>query len=166
MRKRKTNIKGISIIEILVVSAIFVVLGVISVAVLSKTLGSARKSDSLIKVRENIEYSFSVMERNLRNSESVTCPNPNPMLLTYIDEHGNSTSFSCVNVGASGYIASASARLTSDTVAVTSCSIACTQADLNSPPRIQVDITASDAVNLQAEKGSVTLSTDIIARNY
>jgi hypothetical protein len=71
------------------------------------------------------------------------------------------------DAGTAGYIASDSARLTSDEVAVTACAFMCTQGTSLTPPQITVDISAVDVKEEGAkEGGSVTVSTKINLRTY
>ena len=68
--------KGMSLLEILVVVAIFSILGVIVTRSVLLTLRGSKKSESQVKVRENVNYALAVIERQLRNADSiVTCPN-------------------------------------------------------------------------------------------
>jgi len=71
--KTKTN-SGLSLIEILIVITIFAVIGILSTRSVFLTLRGAKKSDSLVRVRENVNNALSVIERQIRNSEKVTCP--------------------------------------------------------------------------------------------
>lgn len=160
--KRKAN-KGISLVEILIVIAIFSVLGIITTRTVIVTLKGARKSDSQIKVRENINYAFSVMERQIRSAKDLSpCPNPDTSTLDYLSLEGIASSFSC----GSGYIASGSGRLTSTDVVIDTCSIVCVQETENYPPKIEISISASDSNLSGIDKGTVTVETEIVARNY
>lgn len=160
----KKIIKGFSLVEILVVISVFAVIGILSTRSLFLTLRGAKKSDSLVRVRENINLALSVMERQIRNSESITCPSSG-VTLSYISLEGVDTSFSCTT-GPNGFIASGSARLTSADISVTSCLFTCSQTDLNTPPLVKVSITAEDNISTSVEKGSITTETQIVARNY
>lgn len=157
--------QGFSLVEILIVITIFAVIGLLSTRSISQTLKSAKKSDSLVRVRENVNYSLAVIERQLRNSENVVCPNASTSLLTYVSLEGTTTSFSCVTSGADKYIASGSGRLTSDDISVTSCSFSCTKG-VNNPAIVKINIVAQDATGTAVEKGSVSAQTEIGVRNY
>ena len=150
--------------EILVVITIFAVIGILSTRSVFLTLRGAKKSDSLIRVRENVNNAFSVIERQIRNAEKIDCPSTDTTL-SYISLEGVSTSFSCT-IGANGYIASGSAKLTSDDISITSCSFACSQATQNVPPIVTISIVAEDNTSTSVEKGTVTTETQITARNY
>lgn len=165
--KLKIN-SGVSLIEILIVVGIFAILGILSTRALSLSLSGSKKSGSTLLVRENAEYALAVIERQLRNAESIDpCPNSDPATLIYKDEQGAATSFSCKNIGEAGYLASGSSRLTSDEVALTSCSFECSAAAADTPPSVTVSLVAKDAKVVSGkEAGQVTLNTQILLRTY
>lgn len=167
---KRTLKRGISLIEILIVITIFAVLGILATRGVLLTLRGTRKSESLGKVRENINYALAVIERQIRNAGSVSpCPNTNPLVLNYADGNGASTSFSCVNVGPTGgYIASGSARLTSTDVSVTSCSFSCAPTPLGSTtlPSVTIDVTAQNPGASSIETAQVSATTTIFLRTY
>ena len=159
--------KGVSFIEILVVIAIFAILGVLVARITLVTLRGSNRSDSLVRVRENLDFSLAVMERGIRNAGAVNpCPNPDTNTLSYTDADGVSTSFSCVNVGATGYVASGSARLTTDEIKITACSISCTQGAGAVPPSVTISLEAADARATGIEAAKATATTKIFLRTY
>jgi len=164
----KKGNSGVSLIEILIVIAIFAILGILSTRAVLLSLQGSKKGDSQVKVRENLDYAVSVIERQLRNAGNITtCPNTDSLVISYSDSNDILSSFSCVNVGDEGYIASGSARLTSEDVAVTSCSFLCTAGTGVNTPKVQIEIGAVDAGSLGAKEGGrVTISTEINLRTY
>lgn len=159
--------KGVSLIEILIVVAIFAVLGVLISRVILTTLRGTSRSDNLVKVRDNLDYALSVMERQLRNAESVApCPNPDTTRIDFRNGDGVATYFACTNVGASGYVASGSARLTSDQVAITACSLICTPSSGRVPPSVDISLEARGANQTGIERAIVTIATKIFLRTY
>ena len=162
---------GFSLIEILVVLAVFSILAIIATQGIFVTLRSAKKSEVTSRVKENLAYAMAVIERQLHNASEVTpCPNASPTRLDYTDKDGKATYFACQSVGAAGYVASGSAtiRLTSDAVSVTSCSFSCATPPpgVDAPPSVDINITAQDATTLGAEGAQVTTSTKIYLRSY
>lgn len=156
--------KGMSLLEILIAVAIFAVLGVMTTRSIALTLRGSKKSELTLKVRENISYSLSVIERQLRNANSIVpCGNGN-IRIEYIDGFGNPSSFSCEGLdGGDAYIASGSARLTSNEVKITQCSFSCTSTD---PPAVNVSVTAVDSQAGGVEGASVTVSSKVYLRTY
>ncbi len=162
------NISGISLIEILIVIGIFAVLGILSTSAVLLSLQGSKKGDAQVKVRENLDYAISIIERQLRNAESISlCPNTNPLVISYSDSNDISTSFSCLNVGSAGYVASGSARLTNEEISVTACSFTCTAGSGSTPPKVAINIKAVDAASQGSKEGAaVSISTEINLRTY
>lgn len=162
--------RGMSLMEVLVVITIFAVLGILVTQSVALTLQGSRKSESIVKARENLDYSLSIIERQIRSAGSITSPCPNPgadKSISYLDQNGDPGSFSCVNTGAvNSYIASGSARLTNDAVKVTSCSFVCTPATATNPPLITVDVALKEASASGVQSANVSASTQIYLRNY
>jgi type II secretory pathway pseudopilin PulG len=165
-----------SLLEMLVVVSIFAILGILITRSILLTLSGAKKSENLVAVRDNLNYSVGVMERQLRNADSIIgCSNLDPSLITppitsvvyYNDGDGNPASFSCNNVGPGmdGFIASGSSQLSSDEVNVTGCTFTCT-ININSPSSISIDLAATDASASGTDNSVVTSSTQIFLRNY
>lgn len=166
---RRDTDEGVSLIEILVVTTIFAILGIITTRSVLLTLQGSKKTESVVRVRENLNYALSVVERNLRNANGVSqCPNPDPLSLVYTSAQGSSTSFSCVNLGSNnGYIASGSASLTSSSINVTACQFTCTQSGGGAnPPSVTVSFGAKDKSTAGIEGAEVTVTNKIYLRNY
>lgn len=169
MKKKEFSFKqGFSLVEILIVITIFAVIGLLSTRSISQTLKSAKKSDSLVRVRENVNYSLAVIERQLRNAENIDCTVVTAQNLPYVAEGGIAGRFNCTT-GATGNIASASGALlipiTSSDISITSCSFTCTK-DVNNPAIVKINVVAQDATGTAVEKGTVTTQTEIVVRNY
>jgi prepilin-type N-terminal cleavage/methylation domain-containing protein len=165
MKNTKQNQKGVSLLEILVVITIFSVLAILTTRGVLLTLQGSRKSDSLARVRENVDYAFSVMERHIRNADDVSCISSTQ--LSYQTKDGDTTTFSCESVGlGDGYIASGSARLTNEEVDISSCSFTCEAATSGVPPAVSISVTGQDANIEGIEEGLVTESTKIYLRTY
>jgi len=171
-KNQKSKRGGYSIVELLVAVTIFIIIATISTQAVVLTLRGSRKGESLISVRENLDYAFAVMERQLRSARSITscCPSNTPCTsdtLVYEDSERNITDFSCEG-GAGGYIASESARLTGSNIMVD-----CTQTIFTCPvvvpgvaPTVLITITAHDADSQGIEGASVTTSSRILLRTY
>lgn len=164
--------RGLSLIEILVVITVFAALGIIVTRSIILSLQGSQKSTGQVAIRENLDYATGVIERQLRNADSIVdCKDQpsNPLLLNYVDQNGNQTSFSCVTPGASGYIASGSAnlRLTSPSISVTSCSITCHPDPSNiTPAYVDISLTAQPANLTGAQNSVVTNTIRVYLRNY
>ncbi len=156
--------KGVSLIELLVVIAIFSILAVLSATGVFMSLRGSRKSESVSRVRENLDFSFAVMERQIRNADTVSCSKPTQV--DYNDKYGNTVFFSCESVGTDGYISSASARLTSDEIGIIACEFDCDPGDSNVPPSVTISVTGQDVNITGIEGAEVDLVTKIFLRTY
>lgn len=154
--------------EILVVVSIFAFLGILITRSIVLTIAGSKRSESQIKVRQSLNYSLSVMERQLRNADSIPdCPNIDTTYLAYNDQNGNPTSFSCVSGGAGiGAVASESANLTGSDINVVGCSIVCVSGQGANPPVVTISLEARDAQAVGTANANVTLTTQINLRNY
>jgi hypothetical protein len=163
---RKRNNSGISLIEIMIVIVVFTILGVLTTNAVFLTLRGTQKSQSIQKVREKMNYVVSIIQRQLRGAQKITeCPNSDPLRLDFTNEEGSESYFSCLE-GETGYIASGSARLTSDDISITSCSFTCEEGDSGGPDVISVNIIAEDAEESGIIKGKATFDSKIILRNF
>ena len=156
-----------SLLEVLVVITIFAVLGLLVTQSIILTIQGSKKSESVIRARENLDYSLSTIERQIRNANSVTpCPNTDTTVINYLDQDGTASSFSCVNTGSNGsYIASGSAHLTGDAVKITACSFNCIPGTEANPSYITIDLTVKEA-SVSGIQSNVSASTQIYLRNY
>lgn len=152
----------------LVVITIFSVLGILITQSVALTLTGSRKSEAIIRVRENLDYSLNVIERQIRNASSISpCPNLDTTIINYYDQNGKAASFSCINTGLNGsYIASGSAHLTGSAIKIVSCTFTCVTNTLSNPDLVEVDLTVSDGSTTGAQSAKVSASTQIYLRNY
>ena len=91
---KKANLKkGFSLIEMLVVVVVFSILAIITTQSLLNSLRTAKKSQNVNVVKENLEVSASAIERLLRNAEDVRCENnsgsPSNREIYYMDNSQN-----------------------------------------------------------------------------
>lgn len=165
--KNKHNNDGLSLVEILVAITIFAILGMIISSSLILTIQGTKKSEAIIRVRENINYSLSVIERNLRNANGIAdCTNTDTSKITYYDQNGYLSSFSCINTGrTNSYIASGSSKLTSSSIAIDGCSFTCSSASSSAIPVVVVDVTVKDASLSGSQASQVTAESRIYLRN-
>lgn len=168
MKFQKKLQAGLSLLEILVVITIFAGLGIMTTRAIFLTLQGSKKSESLVRVRENLDYSLGVVGRQLRNADNVSeCPLSDPGIINYIDQDGNSSSFSCVNMGSTDpYLASGSARLTSNVVKITTCNFSCTPGQNANPHSIIVNLEAEDTASVGIQNSKVSTSLQMSLRNY
>jgi len=162
------NQKGISLIEILVVVAMFATIGVLVTRTIILSLQGTQKSASTFHARENLDYAMSVIERQIRNADSIDtssipCDGSSHTEIDYKDQNGLPGSFSCPP--GDGTIASGSAVLTSSTVQVTNCSFTCSTSSSGNQS-VSIDLTIQDASATGIEGAQVSASTQIDLMNY
>ena len=166
---KKTNQKGFSLIEMMVVITIFAVIGIIVTSSVILTIAGAKKSESIIKARENLDYALNVIERNIRNANSIVgCSGDSSYAIKYLDQNNTSASFSCIGMGGvDSYIASGSSnlRLTSTTVKIVGCNFSCVTST-SSPPLVIIDLSVQNAGSSGIQSSNVSASTQIYLRNY
>jgi prepilin-type N-terminal cleavage/methylation domain-containing protein len=172
MKLDEVNSLGYSLIELLVVMALFGLLMLIATQSLVLTLRSTNKSESLGKVRESVEFAVSVMERNIRNAKNIdVCPNPpvgTTQMLTFKNQDGSNGGYSCIPVGAPGNFAlvGPDGSMTGPEIKITACSVSC-KPNPGVPPSVNIKITAEDNTGLTgAENSQVTSETNIFLRQY
>ncbi len=162
-----SRLRGFSIVEMLISTALLAVVMIVATQSLAASLKNSRKSDSISKVRENVDYAVSTMERLLRNAQSVTCTTPKK--LDYVDEYDNTTYFNCITSGGYSFIASGSAttKLTSsnvniDCTAVFNCPVSASGV----PATVEITLKGTEHPSLGSEGSTITSKTRIQLRNY
>jgi prepilin-type N-terminal cleavage/methylation domain-containing protein len=171
MNKTNTRVenKAFTLLEILVVVSIFAALGILITRSVILTLGGGKKSESIVSVRENLDYSLAVIERQLRNANSITdCTNTDTSKISYTDQNGTLTDFSCNNIGGSssvGYVASGSSTLSGNNVDITSCSFVCELGD-SFPSSVTVSLSGKNDSAVGTENTIISATTKVSLRNY
>jgi prepilin-type N-terminal cleavage/methylation domain-containing protein len=114
------NRQAFTLIEILVVVGIFAVVAIVVVSAVILSIRGSVKTDRSISVRENLDYSLSLMEREVRNAKSVdSCPSPNT--ITFTDSDGMTSTIEC-KLGADwGYVDLRGQRITGSDILITNC---------------------------------------------
>lgn len=173
---KTTETKGFSLIEMLVVVVVFSILATVTTQSLLNSLRTAKKSQNVNVVKENLEVSASTIERLLRNAEDVKCEdvskNPSNREIFYIDEYGIRTNIKCKSISGIGAIASGSAeaRLTGQRVDINSnCAdvvFSCTPATGGVPPSVVVTLNGREISTSGATGAEATVMTKVLLRTY
>lgn len=160
--------KGFSLLELLVVIGIFSILATVSTQIVAQSLRGTRKSEATIEVKENVDYIFAVVERVLRNSQSLDCGSSTNKKIVFIDENGDNSEFECHN-GENGHLSYNGDNISGDDISV-DCSetpvFVCTQTDGTSPSAVEINIVANEKVDAGKEGARITSSTKIILRTF
>lgn len=163
------RIKGFSLFEVLVVLGVVGIVGLVASSSLITTLRGVKRTDSDSKVKQNLNFALTIMERHLRNSQDAVCTLPTRV--DYEDANGLNASFfsgnTTINGVTIGYIASNSAttRLTGSEVNITSATFTCTAQVGDSPASITIELTGEDANASGVEKSQITTSTKVFLRS-
>lgn len=164
---KNTSSKGFTLVEMAVAVGLLGMISVAAVALFFSTIRGGGKVSVGTEVKQNGQFAVSTMEQLIRNSLALTsCTNSGVVLQA---RDGASLTFSCTNIGPTGYIASNSARLTSTSVAVTSCGFSCSiDTSGRRPPLISVNFTVRQANVDVEEEGTAEadFSTSVSLRNY
>ena len=166
----KTN-KGFSLIEMLVVIGVFSVLAIVSAQSIIVSLSGAKRSSSSTKVRENLEFAISTIERKIRNSQAISCVSS--ARVDYEDVNEATLGFECLDLTATrnGYLVARSATgsrnaITDNTIDITSCAFTCTAATGTVPPSLNIRLSAIDNASSGVQRGTATVNTKIFLRAY
>lgn len=154
---------GFSLIEILVVITLFSIVAMLSTQAVVLSLRGARKSEAQAKVRESLSHAMDVMERQIRNAESVSCTSGGKKI-DYVDTEKNNSYFECVSSGTTGgFIASGSGsvRLTPETVGMT-CQFTCSS---TYPTSIDIVLTGDNA-KTSGEGTQIIVNSKVQTRAY
>jgi prepilin-type N-terminal cleavage/methylation domain-containing protein len=156
---------GFTLVELLVVVAVFSILALLATQSLALSLRGSRKSESIVNVREELSRTLSVMERQIRNASDIACTAPS--LITYTDQYYNQNeTFECVTTSSPyGHIASSSARLTSPNILV-DCSATTFSCAGTDPESVVITLVAEDAQGAGVEGARVTIDTRVNLRVY
>ena len=173
-REEVRVLRGVSLIEMLIVVFIFSILGVVVTRTLALSLRGTSKSENVTIVKQNVDFALGTIERHLRNAQFLTCSGSGNTL-SYEDQWQSSTNvrFRCVSSSPS-YIASSSAvagvpidvRLTSNDVDIINCTTVFNCNISTNPHSVDITITAKRTGSSGAEGSQVTSSTKILLRNY
>lgn len=167
IKKFKKSLKGFSLLEAMVVLTVFSLLAIVATQSILSTLRLTNKSNSSTKVRGDIDYAMSIIERHLHSATEVSpCPLSDDKTIAYKDQLGEVATFSCVSSNEEGYIASGSARITSEIISITQCSFTCVQGSGSAPPYVTVSLTARDSTKTGIESSNISTSTQIYLRTY
>ncbi len=170
--------KGYSVIEILVVVGIFAVLGILVTQSVSLSLRSSKKSDSLVFVKQEVDYAADNIARLLQMAASVSgCAGDGAQVsaLGFRDIGGNLGDFACLDTppfsigGTDPRIASSSGstpnyqRMTSTNLNITNCTFSCYLS--NSQLYVEFDVSANAKNTASEENSQYSLSKKILVRS-
>jgi prepilin-type N-terminal cleavage/methylation domain-containing protein len=166
--------KGYTLIELLVVMVVLALVSIVATQTIVAILRASKKAEAINKVRQNLDYAVSAMERQIRSAKTITstCSTTGTVsnMISFLDAGGTAVVFTCFNPNSSGqpsYIASTSgtvtSSLTSSDVTFSKCSFTCVGATSSSPPYVTIDVVGSDVTGQSA---GVPITTQVTLRSY
>ncbi|MFC1710227.1 type II secretion system protein J [Patescibacteria group bacterium] len=168
---------GFSLIEIMVVIVAFALMSILVSQVIIFSLRGTAKSESSVRIRNELNHTVSIMTKNLRNAESIeggSCFNADDTTrkkvdFKYLDSSDTvqDGSYECVTDGGQIYVKSYDGSyLTGDKTSLTDCFIRCEENDNNTPDSVSVELMAEDTELTGGRGGIITVETKILLRNY
>lgn len=134
--------QGFTLIEILMTITVLGVLFATSVALFFQVFRSSGKSSSVVDVEQNAQLSMSIMDRLIKNAQSVDsgCPGSGNAI-TITNRDGQQTTFSVI-VDADGVsrLASNSAEISTPEVEITNLTFDCLKTE-GVPEQIEISMT-------------------------
>ncbi len=164
--------KGFTLVEVLVVSGIFIIITTVVVSIFFIILRGSKKSDSIVIVRQNGEQAMAQMVRIMRFAKSLDDPCPlidqSSVTITAADVAQTVYEFTCPAVfTAPNFIGLNGTKLINDaTVVVDSCYFVCTQ-QAGSSPTIGISFTLSkrNIGGLPEENSTIPFKSSVTLRN-
>ena len=159
--KSQKLFNGFTLIEMIVVTAMIIIISTISVNLLFGILKGSLKAEIVKNTKQNGNYALSVMERMIRSAKEVACDTSTIVVTT---QDGSETSFIFLPTN----ISSGSANLiTSDYYDVLEPSFSCDE-PVGEPKVVTIKFTLSrGASSLRSEeKVSIPFQTSVSLRNY
>jgi len=158
--------QAFSLIEALIVIAVFSILAVVTTQTVAVSLVTSKKSESTIKVRENLEYAVSIIERRVRSAQELYDASCTSTRVEYLDSEDVAHWIQCTNLGLDGRIETDQGDLTSEEIAVTACTFTCYPATPTVPARLLLSITATPKEAVTTTQYPVSISTTVSLRVY
>lgn len=161
---------GFSLIEMLVVMFLFALLAFIVTQSTLQTFRGTRKVDASSKVRDNLDFAASLVERNVRNAKSITsaCDGASHNTLSFVSQSGINGSYVCTGGGSNRYVTDGAtgSRVTSTDITLTACSFTCTSNGAYNPPIVDLVFSGIAANVNAADTSYATISRRVILRVY
>lgn len=169
MKRKRTLTSGFSLVEMLIVMFLFALLAFIVTQSTLQSFRGTRKVDASSKVRDNLDFAASLVERNIRNAKSITsvCDGASHASIAFVTQTGVAGRYVCSG-GSNQYVTDAAtgSRITSSDVSLSSCSFTCTSNGAYNPPIIDY-VFAGTAVGADGTDASfATISRRVVLRVY
>jgi len=154
-----------TLVELLVVTAIFAGLGVLLVNSLFAVLRSNAKSEIMKEIRQSGSFALDVMTKKLTGGSNISCPSS--VRVRFNDVGGEQIDFVCFS---DDYIASQSGSVTTPLTSrgktrVESCSFACSPVGFYTRVTINFVLTQAGASSRQEDLARQSFNKVVLVRN-
>ncbi len=159
--KRDFNTGGFTLVEMLVVTAVFAGLAVlVSSMVLYSTRGS-KKSESAVKVRAELENAIARIERDLREAKTDTVA-VGSTNISFKDQNDQNVNVSCTTVsGSEKKLVMRGQDLTGSNIIITDCNFSSISGNY-----VTISLSGKTKGVSGVESDNVAVSAQIVLRNY
>lgn len=165
----KNNSRGFSLIEMLIVIAMFAVLAFIVTQSTLQSFRGTRKVDAASKVRDSLSVAASIVERNVRNAKRITsvCDGASHSSISFIKQDGTAGNYVCSG-GSNQYVSDGTnnTRITANDISLSVCSFTCSSNGNYNPPIIDYVFAGSAIGTGSADASFATISRRVILRVY
>lgn len=148
-----------TLIEILISLAVFAVLSTSVSMVLTVTLRAANRAAVVSRIRSDGTYIMDSMATMLRFARNIESCGGNQVVAA-VSGASNNVTYSCFPDDETGYIASDSARLSSQNVIVETCTITC----LNNETEVSIDFSLKDVDGVITSP--INFNSQVVLRNF
>lgn len=154
---------GFTLIEVVVAIGVFAVLSIITSLLLVGALRGSKKAAASILVRGQGAYAIESMASQIRFAKSIVDCTAGNSISVKTQTDVNLT-FACLQSGSDTYLASNSARLTSNTVQVVTCANVFT---CPSPESVHINFSLQRGTTGQPLEGTakIDFDTEVVLRN-
>jgi|SRR6185369_3086068 len=172
---RKRHYKGFTLAELLISSAIFIVVSGVILTALFSAFRLSKKSDTLLTIRQNGDAVMTQIVRGIKYARFLndpeTCVTPvttDSITITSATDQGETT-YSCPNDVDSSIASNGASLIDENQVQVITCTFTCTQTYYYSQPTIRVTFSlgtpTTDSGFTEGQSG-VDFQTSVTMRNY
>ena len=185
--------KGFTLVELLASVIVLVAIGAVIIGIIASSLRGTNKTNNIENIRQNGNYVINQMSKNIEYaqvfggfssigeiyetscSKSYTIPTPTPAIATYkfikvTPTSGNTIIYNCdgSTLTATSALSGVTPLIDLNSLAVSNCSLTCTQPNSTDVPTIGISFTLGpkNQSTLAENNNSITFKTSIIIRNY
>lgn len=167
------NNRGFTLVELLVVLAIFITVGGLILSVLFISLRGSTKTQVETMVKQNGSYALSQIVRTVRYAGSLDTPTscvPSATVQSIAVRSladSEQTVFSCPAAPGEGISSNSASLVDTNSLTVTNCSFTCKQEASNQAPQITIEFTlsAKNTGGLLEASSTIPFQSTVIMRN-